>query len=290
MIAKVSSCKGGTALFGYVINDKKGYELDRNFLSGQTPKELNDEMKIIQEQNQRCLNNTFSMVISPSVKDGLKLTDNDLKNISKDFLELMNKSPKENQFIAFVHTEKEHKHIHIIMNRIQENGKPMPDKFIGKQAQYCIDQVAQKYGLHSAREMMKQKLEKQLSIDKLERNQMKEKHFAVMKSQPKSFKHYQNLMKEKGIDVQPTINKQGKVQGFRFNDLQTGKSFKASEIDRKHQLKSFFEPKQLQSNHHTQLMNNSLSKSILSKAISSKLSPAKVVKKIIKGISNDYSM
>ncbi len=290
MIAKVSSCKGGTALFGYVVNDKKGYELDRNFLSGQTPKELSDEMKIIQQQNQRCVNNTFSMVISPSVKDGMKLTDNDLKNISKDFLELMNKNPKQNQFIAFVHTEKEHKHIHIIMNRIQENGKPMPDKFIGKQAQYCIDQVAQKYGLDSAREMMLAKMKHNELSQKLERNQMKEKHNEVMKTQPKNFEHYQKLMKEKGIDVQPTINKQGKIQGFRFNDLQTGKSFKASEIDRKHHLKSFFEPKQLQSNHHTQLMNTSLPPSILSKTISSKLSPAKVVKKIIKGISNDYSM
>ena len=38
MISKAKSCPGGTALFNYVINDLKGYELLRNGLSGITTK------------------------------------------------------------------------------------------------------------------------------------------------------------------------------------------------------------------------------------------------------------
>ena len=37
-------------------------------------------------------------------------------------------------------------------------------------------------------------------------------------------------MSEKGYDVKMSLNKQGKIQGFRINERQTGQSFKASEI------------------------------------------------------------
>lgn len=280
MIAKVSSCKGGTALFGYVVNDKKGFELDRNFLSGQTPKEMFDEMKIIQNQNHRCVNNTFSMVISPSVKDGKKLSNEDLKNITHDFLELMNKSPIRNQYIAFVHTEKDHKHIHIIMNRIQENGKPMNDKFIGKKAQHAIDQVAQKYGLESAKQIMNERLNKEKELSKEERYQIKDLHQEVMKTKPKDFEKYQKAMKSKGIEVVPTINKQGKIQGFRFNNLKTGNSFKASQIDRNLNLNQLLKGDK----------STELSKPFDADKLISTIKPMKVAKKVIKAIFNDYSM
>lgn len=290
MIAKVSSCKGGSALFAYVVNEQKGYELDRNFLSGQTPKEMYEEMKIIQNQNNRCVNNTFSMVISPSVKDGKKLSNDELKNITNDFLELMKKSPIRNQFIAFVHTEKDHKHIHIIMNRIQENGKPMADKFIGKKAQHAIDQVAQKYGLDSAKQLMVEKLNHQKLDHKKERDHIKDSHYDVMKSKPKSFENYQKAMKEKGIDVVPTINKQGNLQGFRFNNMKTGNSFKASEVDRKLNLKQLFHVKPLENKQSIKNDLNVFPTSVLTPNLLSQLNPKKVVKKVIKAITNDYSM
>lgn len=280
MIAKVSSCKGGTALFGYVVNDKKGFELDRNFLSGQTPKEMFDEMKIIQNQNQRCINNTFSMVISPSVKDGKKLSNEDLKNITHDFLELMNKSPIRNQYIAFVHTEKEHKHIHVIMNRIQENGKPMDDKFIGKKAQHAIDQVAQKYELESAKQIMNERLNKEKELSKIERNQIKDLHQEVMKTKPKDFEKYQKAMKAKGVEVLPTINKQGKIQGFRFNNIKTGNSFKASQIDRNMNLNQLLKGK----------TQHELTKLFNVEKLMPTIKPMKLAKKIIKTIYQDYSM
>lgn len=280
MVAKVSSCKGGTALFGYVVNDAKGFELDRNFLSGQTPKEMFDEMKIIQNQNQRCINNTFSMVISPSIKDGMKLSKEDLKNITHDFLELMKKSPIRNQYIAFVHTEKDHKHIHIIMNRIQENGKPMDDKFIGKKAQHAIDQVAQKYGLESAKQIMHERLNKEKELSKEERNQIKDFHQEVMKTIPKDFENYHKKMKSKGIEVVPTINKQGNVQGFRFNNLKTGNSFKASQIDRNMNLNQLLKGK----------TQHELTKPFNVEKLMPTIKPMKLAKKIINTIYQDYSM
>ena len=47
-MVKRNLVSGGTALANYVMKDVKGYELLRNNLSGMTPTEILQEMKIIQ--------------------------------------------------------------------------------------------------------------------------------------------------------------------------------------------------------------------------------------------------
>ena len=46
-------------------------------------------------------------------------------------------------------------------------------------------------------------------------------------------------MKSMGVIVQPSINKQGQIQGHRFLNVATNENFKASEINRKIDLKNF---------------------------------------------------
>ncbi|MCS4240165.1 hypothetical protein [Myroides odoratus] len=47
-------------------------------------------------------------------------------------------------------------------------------------------------------------------------------------------------MLEKQIEVKPTINKQGNIQGYRFIHLPTHTNLKASEIDRNMKLNDLF--------------------------------------------------
>lgn len=63
-------------------------------------------------------------------------------------------------------------------------------------------------------------------------NLRKEIHqaYTQCKNQSVSMDDFERLMSEKGYDVKMSINKQGKTQGFRINERQTGQSFKASEI------------------------------------------------------------
>ena len=56
MIALAKSCSGGGSLLNYIMNDKKGYELFRSNLCGRNPKEIMEEIKIIQDFNQRATN------------------------------------------------------------------------------------------------------------------------------------------------------------------------------------------------------------------------------------------
>ena len=127
MIGKAKSCIGGFSIFNYVIDDKKGLELMRNNLCGETPLEIFQEMKIIQDQNQRATNKLISMVFSPHINDGENLSTKDLKNLTKDFLEGLDIDLDKSMFIAFLHTEKEHKHIHILLNRVDEKGRLLKD-------------------------------------------------------------------------------------------------------------------------------------------------------------------
>lgn len=236
MIGKAKSCIGGTALANYVMKDIKGYELLRNNLSGMTPTEILQEMKIIQNLNQKAQYKTLSLVLSPEKKEGQKLTNKELKEITLDFLKELKVDTKNQQYLAFVHTEKEHKHIHIICNRVKDDGTLVSDNFIGKKAKWAAHRIAKERGLISAKERMLENLKniEQGKDDKRAiKNKILEKHNLVMKTKPKSMEEYKRKMYDFGVKVIPTINRQGLIQGYRFLDLESGNNFKASEIHRK---------------------------------------------------------
>ena len=63
------------------------------------------------------------------------------------------------------------------------------------------------------------------------RNEIKRRHELTLKYQkPENYQQYLNWMKANGVEVVPSINKQGNLQGFRFHFQ--GNSFKGSEINR----------------------------------------------------------
>lgn len=236
MIGKAKSCIGGTALANYVMKDAKGYELLRNNLSGETPTEILQEMKIIQDLNQKAQYKTLSLVLSPDKTEGQKLTNKELKEITLDFLKELKIDIKNQQYLAFVHTEKEHKHIHIICNRVKDNRTLVSDNFIGKKAQWAAHRITKDRGLISAKEKMIENLKniEQGKDDKRAiKNRILQKHNLVMKTNPKSMEDYKRKMYDFDVKVIPTINKQGLIQGHRFLDLESGSDFKASEIHRK---------------------------------------------------------
>lgn len=248
MIAKAKACKGGGALMNYVVNDEKGYELDRNLLSGTNSKELYEDLQVYTEQNQRAQNKLFSIVLSPAIEDGKKLTNNELKNILRDFMNSIGINPKEQPYIAFVHTEKDHKHIHVIASRVKDNGQLISDHHIGKKAQLSAHNIALENNLTSARSIMIEKIKSNEKIVQNNKgnfiplkNRMYQKHLQVMKSNPLSYEDYKSRMFKLGILVQETINKQGQIQGHRLIDCITNKSFKASEIHRNMGLKNLIE-------------------------------------------------
>jgi len=241
MIGKAKSCVGGFSLFNYVVDDEKGIEIFRNNLCGETPIELFQEMKILQNLNQKATNKLVSLVLSPHVNDGENLSKKQLENITKEFLKELEIDIEKSQFIAFLHTEKRHRHIHILLNRVDENGKLFQDHHIGKKAQWSAHRVAEKNGLISAKQIRIDKLNASDDIKSDFKNLRKEIyqiHLKVMGSRPMTMEKYLKEMLKKNIEFIPTINRQGELQGFRVRNMENQTEMKASEVHRNMGLKN----------------------------------------------------
>ena len=244
MIGMAKSCIGGFSLFNYVIDDQKGIEILRNNLCGETPIELFQEMKILQNLNQNATNKLISMVLSPHIDDGEKLSKKQLQNLTKEFLKELEIDTNQSQFIAFMHTEKRHRHIHILLNRVDEKGKLLKDHHIGKKAQWSAHRVAEKNELVSAKQMRIDKIRASESFEFDSKNLRKEmfrKHLYVMATKPNTMEKYLSEMLNEEIKFIPTINKQGELQGFRVRDMESQIEMKASEIHRNMGLKNLID-------------------------------------------------
>lgn len=226
MIGKGKSISHTMASISYGWNQEKNAEIvHAQHLIAESPKAVAEEFRIIQSLNERTKRNTLSFVISPNIEDGKRLSKEELGELVKKFIQAM--GLKERQAIAFVHRDKEHTHIHLYVNRIGFDGKAYNDSFIGKRSQQRAHEVAREMGLTKARDVQCQRLD---AIKQL-RNEIKKAHENIMsKERPKSLDAYIGLMEKKGIKVIPSINRQKKLQGFRF--AYKGQNLKGSEVHR----------------------------------------------------------
>ena len=226
MIGKGKSISHTRASMSYGWNQEKDAEIVlKEFLHGDSPAEITQEFKMLQDQNYHCTKNTLSFVISPTIEDGKRLDKNELQAITKRFIKEMNLG--ERQAIAFVHQDKDHKHIHLYVNRIDFKGVAYNDSFIGKRSQLAAEKVAEHMGLTTVKQVQ---FEKEFNLREI-RTEIKRRHDLTMKQfQPKSFDDYLKAMEANGVKVIPTINNQNKLQGFRFEF--DGHNLKGSEVHR----------------------------------------------------------
>ncbi len=226
MIGMGKSISHTGASMGYGWNEEKEAKvIYRQHLAGDNPKEITQEFKIIQSQNQRCKKNTLSFVLSPTIKDGQELKDKDLTEITPRFVKEM--KLQERQAIAFVHQDKSHLHIHLYVNRIGFDGKAYKDNYVGKRSQLAAERVAKQMGLTTVREVQQQKLN-QVKDVRTEIKQIHEKIITEMK--PKDFDQYIKYMKQNDVKVIPSINKSNQLRGFRFEYKH--QNLKGSEVHR----------------------------------------------------------
>ena len=226
MIGKGKSISHTRASMSYGWNQEKEAEIIlKEYLHGDSPAEITKEFKMLQDQNYNCKKNTLSFVISPTIEDGNRLKSNDLQKITQRFIQEMKLG--ERQAIAFVHQDKDHKHIHLYVNRIDFKGVAYNDCFIGKRSQLAAEKVAESMRLTTVKQVQ---FEKEFNLREI-RSEIKRRHDLSFKQfSPKSFNDYLKAMEANGVKVIPTINNQSKLQGFRFEF--DGHNLKGSEIHR----------------------------------------------------------
>jgi hypothetical protein len=235
MISKAKSIKGSVASVSYILKDKgEAYELARQGIASEKPGEIMKEFRMMQECNTRCENNMVSMVISPSSEK--KFTNTELQTILQQHLKHL--KLEKNQYLATVHMSTGKPHIHVLVNRIDYEGKATPDKFISKNSQEMSERIAKEYGLLTAKDWEKIN-EKTLSPVKEE---IKSAH-QFAKNNSRSYEQYKELMQNRGVKVVDTINKSGELQGFKVTHKSSDLTFKASKVGKNIGVKDLIENK-----------------------------------------------
>ena len=130
---------------------------------------------------------------------------------------------KKQQYISFLHSDKDHKHLHIFVNRIDPNGKAYKDQFISKKTQRIAESIAKERGFTTAKEIQQQK-EERLS------RQIINAHEDVLGQKPANIFEYAERMKLFGIQMHLKQASDGKVVGIKFRIGE--ESIKASSVNR----------------------------------------------------------
>jgi hypothetical protein len=208
-------------------------EIDRNLIFGETAHEIANDMKIFQ-RGSTIKNTTFSFVVSPQKEVGDKFTKNDWRKLTQDFLNKIGALvdvpdlADQQAYISFLHTGTDTKHLHIYVNRILPNNKPIKDAFIGKKASLAAEQIAIERGYKTAKQVRQEK--EALKNLEPEAIYIKESIEKAMKTYPKSRDEFLQQLKNMQIESELKFDSKEILRGLSF--IHNEKKYKASELDR----------------------------------------------------------
>jgi Relaxase/Mobilisation nuclease domain len=157
MIGKAKTNKSLSATINY--NEKEKAELIySNKMEGDNIKDFCSQMQDLQ----KCYSGygkqlTIHAILSPSINDGLKLSETQWQTIAEKYLAKLKLI--DYQTIGFLHTDKEHKHLHLVINKVSpKDFKLYHDGFIGKKSQLVADGIAKEMKLIRAMKIRQNKL------------------------------------------------------------------------------------------------------------------------------------
>jgi len=167
------------------------------------------------------------IALSWSINDLDKLNDEVMVNMAKEYLQKM--KIKETQYLIVKHKDKEHPHLHIVYNRVDNNGKTIPDNFQKRRnVEVCRDMTL-KHGFYIS-PGKEQVNRKQLKGE----DKIKYELFDAIRAASKKVKNINELkqvLAKQGIVTHLKFKSgSNEVQGISFS--KGDYKFKGSEIDR----------------------------------------------------------
>lgn len=236
MIAKIMKGADFKSVVYYILNDEKGTQIidaDGLFL------ENNDTIAqgfVGQAQmNPRVTKAVGHIALSFSNEDAPRLNNTIMAQIAREYMERM--GIKDTQYIIGRHFDKEHPHVHIAFNRIDNNGKTISDRNDRFRSERICKELTRKYGLHFANG------KGQVKIDRLrEPDKTRYELYQILKTEVGrcgNWNVFVNNLKRQGLEVSfkykgQTDEIQGIVfsmNGYRFNGSKVDRQFSYSKID-----------------------------------------------------------
>jgi len=236
MIAKIMKGSGFKGVINYILDPKKGTELIDS--SGVRTDSISHIVQSFIDQielNPRVSKVVGHISLSFSAQDASRLSNEFMVQVAREYMEKM--GIKDTQYIIGRHFDKEHPHVHIAFNRIDNNGKTISDKNDRFRSEKICKELTAKYDLYfaSGKEKIKEHRLKEPDKTKYEIYQ------ALREKIPKS-RNWKSLLahlRNEGIDVRfkykgNTQEVQGIIfekNGYHFNGSKVDRSCSYSKID-----------------------------------------------------------
>ena len=228
MVAKIVKGKGFKGVVNYVLDKAKQTQL----LASEGVRLKSKESIIRSFVTQSGLNPKVSKPVGHisldfSAQDKDKLPNAKMVLIAKEYMTKMRIT--NTQYIIGRHYDKEHPHIHIVFNRIDNNGKTISDKNDRYRSEKICKELTEKYGLYFAQGKENVKVHRLKEPDKT-----KYEIYDALKTAVSKCRNWNKLKKElQKQDITIDFKNKGntnEVQGVMFE--KNGYKFNGSKIDR----------------------------------------------------------
>ena len=236
MIAKLMKGSGFKGVINYILDPKKGTELIDS--SGVRTDDISHIIQSFIDQtnlNPRVSKVVGHISLSFSTQDSLKLSNEFMTQVAREYMEKM--GIKDTQYIIGRHFDKDHPHVHIAFNRIDNHGKTISDKNDRFRSEKICKELTAKYSLYFAggKENVKEHRLKEPDKSKYEIYQALKAEIARCRDWKTLLAH----LKKQDIDVRfkykgSSQEVQGIIfekNGYHFNGSKVDRNFSYSKID-----------------------------------------------------------
>jgi len=148
MIGKVITGKSFGGCVRYVLEKENAVVLDAAGIRTQQASQIINDFNLQRKFNPDLGKAVGHIVLSWSANDEDKLNDEVMVNLATEYLHKM--SIRDTQYLIVKHNDREHPHIHIVYNRVDNNGKTISDKFQKDRNIKVAKELTLKYGFHIA--------------------------------------------------------------------------------------------------------------------------------------------
>ena len=227
MIAKIVQGRGFRGVVNYVLDKDHSQLLYAEGVRLKDKESVIHSFIVQQKLNPKIVKPVAHISLDFSVQDKNRLTDQFMAGMALEYMEKM--GYQGTQYIIARHHDTDHPHVHIVINRIDNNGKRISDQNEKlRNTRVCME-LTKKYGLYiaSGKENVKEHRLKEPDKTKYE-------IYHALQSAVSKCRNWQELktdLLKSGITTEFRNNgATDKIQGVRFG--KNGYEFNGSKIDR----------------------------------------------------------
>ena len=227
MIGKIKKGSGFKGCVNYVLGKEQAALLYAEGVLVESNRDIIRSFCMQTEMNPGLKKPVGHIALSCSAVDAPKLTDEKMIQLAQEYMREMKIT--DTQYIIVRHQDREHPHVHIVFNRINNDGKTISDKNDMYRNEKVCKKLKTKHGLYFAKGKEQVKQHRLREPDK-----SKYEIYTAVKNgigKSKNWQQLQRQLAEKGIGIHFKYKGQtDEVQGISFSKGEY--TFKGSEIDR----------------------------------------------------------